>query len=282
MKEKYLLGLSTGGFHRIAYTEWGRKKAPPVVCVHGLSRNGRDFDYLARALESRHRVVCPDIVGRGASDWLEDKQHYTFPTYCADLTALIARLDSETIDWVGTSMGGMIGIVLAAQNRTPIRRLVLNDAGPFVPRAAPMRILGYIGKAPAFDSLATAEQYLREIFAPYGKLPDEHWAHMTRHSVRKQADGSYVLVYDPEIAAPMKAAPPADFDIWPLWERIRCPVLVLRGADSDVLLAETVARMRERGPDVEVVEFEGIGHAPSLMDPAQIDIVREWLAGTSG
>ncbi|MDX1562966.1 MAG: alpha/beta fold hydrolase, partial [Gammaproteobacteria bacterium] len=199
--------MTLSGFHRLTYTEWGSDQDRTVVCVQGLSRNGRDFDYLAAALENDCRVVCPDIVGRGDSDWLEDKTHYTFPTYCADLTALIARLDRETVDWVGTSMGGLLGMILAAQPNTPIRRLVINDAGPFVPRAAPERILAYVGTAPPFESLPAVEQYLREMLAPYGDMADEYWTHLAKHGSRRTDDGHYVLAYDPGIADPMKAVP---------------------------------------------------------------------------
>jgi pimeloyl-ACP methyl ester carboxylesterase len=279
MKEDRFLGLTVGGFHRIAYTEWGRPgDAPPIVCVHGLSRNGRDFDYLAAALQQERRVACPDLAGRGRSDWLTDKQQYSFATYCADLTALLARLGGESFDWVGTSLGGLIGMILAAQPQSPIRRLVVNDAGPFIPKAATERILAYVGTAPKFASLADAEQYVRKVMAPYGELADEHWAHLTRHSMRQTPSGDYTPAYDPDIVAPMKAAPRQDLSLWPAWEQIRCPVLVLRGAQSDVLLPDTLAEMQRRGPQIEVVEFEGVGHAPPLMHVAQIDAVRRFLS----
>jgi pimeloyl-ACP methyl ester carboxylesterase len=276
VQESSFLGLTPGGFHRVAYTEWGgRDDAPVVVCVHGLSRNGRDFDYLAAALQSERRVACPDIVGRGRSDWLADKKHYTLPTYCADLTALLARLGGEWFDWVGTSMGGLIGIVLAAQPNSPIRRLVVNDAGPFIESgAAADSVLR--GNGPSFDSIAAASS-TRKVLAPYGTLTDEHWAHLTRHSVRETPRGGFAFTYDPGIVVPMKIGPSEDLDLWPLWDRIRCPVLVLRGAESDVLLRKTVDEMRRRGPRTEVVEFPGVGHAPALMDPAQIEVVRRWL-----
>ena len=278
MKENSVLGLTTQGFHRVAYTEWGERNAEPaVVCVHGLSRNGRDFDYLAAALQPDRRVVCPDIVGRGRSDWLADKQLYSLLTYCADLTALLARLDSQVVDWVGTSLGGLIGMILAAQPNSPIRRLVLNDAGPFVPKAAPQRLLAYVGLAPSFPTVADAETYLRKVLAPFGALTDEQWAHLTRHSVRQSASGDYSMAYDPGIVAPMKAVPLQDWDLWPVWDQIRCPVLVLRGADSDVLLPEIAAQMQRRGPGAEVVEFAGVGHAPALMAPEQIEVIRRWL-----
>jgi pimeloyl-ACP methyl ester carboxylesterase len=279
MDQKSFLSLTTSGFHRIAYTEWGKPNgAPTVVCVHGLTRNGRDFDYLAAMLQrDGRRVACPDIVGRGQSDWLADKRHYTFATYCADFTAMLARLDGEAFDWVGTSLGGLIGMFMAAQPNSPIRRLVINDAGPFIPKEAPRRMLTYVGTQATFASLAEAEQYLRKILAPYGKLNDEQWAHLTRYSVRKRPDDTYETIYDPGIAVPMKSVPVADLNLWPVWDQIRCPVLVLRGAESDVLMKETAEKMKTRGPKVEVVEFEGVGHAPPLLAARHIDVVRNWL-----
>ena len=281
MREDSFLGLSTGGFHRVAYTEWGDERDDRLaVCVHGLTRNGRDFDELAKALQKKRRIACPDIVGRGRSDWLTDKSQYNFITYCADMTALLARLRGASVDWIGTSMGGQIGMILAAQPSTPIARLVLNDIGPFVPKEAPRRLLAYAGTQPTpFASLADAERYIREIYAPFGKLTDAQWAHLTRHSLREIDGGRYALAYDPGIVEPLKEMQRADFHIWPLWDRIRCPVLVLRGKESDVLLESTVEEMRRRGPTVEVVEIDGVGHAPTLTDPKHVRIVRDWLLG---
>lgn len=277
MNQHGFLGLDTGGFHRIAYTEWGKPgDDPTVVCVHGLSRNGRDFDFFAGLWKKRH-VICPDLAGRGRSDWLTDKQNYGFATYCADLTALLARLGGNSFDWVGTSLGGLIGLVMAAQPNSPIRRLVINDAGPFISKAAPQRILTYLGKAPPFASLAAAERYFRDVLSPYGALRDEHWAHITKHGVRKAPGGGYLVAYDPGIAVPMRSARPVDVDMWELWDKIHCPVLLLRGANSDVLSRETADEMCRRGPPTELVEFEGIGHAPALMNAEQIDVVRRWL-----
>jgi pimeloyl-ACP methyl ester carboxylesterase len=279
LREDGFLGLSTGGFHRVVYTEWGDEREQRLaVCVHGLTRNSRDFDELARALQSRRRVACPDIVGRGRSDWLTDKSQYSFITYCADMTALLARLRGKSVDWIGTSMGGQIGMILAAQPNTPIRRLVLNDIGPFVPKEAPRRLLSYAGRMPEpFESLAAAERYIREIYAPFGALDDAQWAHLTRHSLRTVEGGRFALAYDPGIVEPLKEMQHADFHIWPLWDRIRCPVLVLRGAESDVLLRKTAEEMQRRGPPVDLVEFAGIGHAPMLTEPKHVRIVCDWL-----
>jgi pimeloyl-ACP methyl ester carboxylesterase len=278
LKQQQFLGLNTGGFHRIAYTEWGEQNEnPTVVCVHGLSRNGRDFDFLAAALEAKRRVVCPDLAGRGRSGWLSDKQTYGFQTYCADITTLFARLGGDSFDWVGTSLGGLIGIVMAAQANNPIRRLVINDAGPFIPRTAPQRILDYLGKAPPFASIAEAEQYLRKTLAPFGQLTDEQWAHLARYGVRTKRNGGYAIAYDPGIAVPMRSARPVDVDMWEYWDKIRCPVLLLRGATSDVLSRETAAEMLRRGPPTELIEFPDVGHAPALMAQEQIDVVTSWL-----
>jgi pimeloyl-ACP methyl ester carboxylesterase len=281
LREDSFLGLSTGGFHRVAYTEWGDERDDRLaVCVHGLTRNGRDFDALAKALQNERRVACPDVVGRGRSDWLTDKSQYNFITYCADMTALLARLRGTSVDWIGTSMGGQIGMILAAQPSTPIQRLVLNDIGPFVPKEAPRRLLAYAGTHPApFASFADAERYIREVYAPFGTLTDAQWAHLTRHSLREIDGGRYALAYDPGIVEPLKEMQHADFHIWPLWDRIRCPVLVLRGKESDVLLESTVEEMRRRGPAVEVVEIDGVGHAPTLNDPKHARMVADWLLG---
>ncbi len=290
MERHRLLGLSLAGFHALSYTLWrpavAGKGAPDrvVICVHGLTRNGRDFDPLARALaEAGFLVVCPDMVGRGESDWLAAPEGYGLPQYCADVTSLIARLGVERVDWVGTSMGGLIGMTLAAQANTPLGRLVLNDVGPFIPQAALARIASYAGTDPRFADLAEAEAYLREIHAPFA-LSDAHWRHLTEHSVRpadELADdgrgSSLRLHYDPAILTSLGTEPFEDIDLWALWDEIEREVLVLRGAESDLLLAETAEEMTERGPRAEVVEIPGCGHAPGLMDPQQIGLVRDWL-----
>ena len=278
MQAGYVRCLSKAGFHRMAYVDWRPPQpsvAPPVVCVHGLTRNGRDFDRLAGALSDERRVIGPDMVGRGRSDWLRDPAGYSYPQYCADATVLVSRLDAEQVDWVGTSRGGMIGMMLAAQPQSPIRRLVLNDVGPVIPAAAVQRIGGYVGKDPRFDDLAGVEAYLRETHAGFGAIDDAGWRHLAEHSHRRLPDGKLGLAYDPGIAAGFKAAGSADVDVTSIWDKVRCPVLVLRGVTSDLLLPETARRMAEKA---EVVEIAGAGHAPSLTTPEQIEIVRSWLA----
>jgi len=274
------LGLGPGGFHRVAYVEWGLPGNPRVcLCVHGLTRNGRDFDELAQALQPQWRVVCPDVVGRGDSDRLADPAGYGYPQYLSDMTALVARVGAARVDWVGTSMGGLIGMMMAAQQNAPIRRLVINDIGPFIPKAGLERLASYVGKDPRFATLAEAEAALRETANTFGLETDEEWRRFTERSVRAVGDGRYGLAYDAAIGRVFSAAPLEDIDLWAVWDKVRCPVLVLRGADSDLLTRETAEAMKHRGPGATVVEFAGCGHAPALMDPAQIAVVRDWLTG---
>ena len=386
----------------MAYREFGAPDAGRVViCVHGLTRNGRDFDTLATALaEAGCRVICPDVVGRGESSWLSDPAGYGFPQYLADMTVLLARLETEAVDWVGTSMGGLIGMTLATQSGTPqsgtpqsgtpqsgtpqsdtpqsgtpqsgtpqsgtpqsgtpqsgtpqsgtpqsgtpqsgtpqsgtpqsgtpqsgtpqsgtpqsgtpqsgtpqsgtpqsgtpqsgtpqsgtpqfgtpqsgtpLRRLVLNDVGPFLPRAALARIGTYVGHDPRFADLEAAEAYMRDVHAGFGALADHEWRYLTEISVaaaKGGGEGALRLRYDPGIGAAFHVAPPKDVDLWAVWDRLTAPTLVLRGADSDLLLPETAAEMTRRGPRTELTEIAGCGHAPALMDPAQVARVRDWL-----
>ena len=270
---------SPRGLHRIAYLEWGDpRNRDVVICVHGITRVARDFDELARALCGRFRVVCPDMAGRGDSDRLADPMLYGAPQYVSDAVTLIARLDVETISWVGTSMGGLIGMALAALPGTPVSRLLLNEAGPVVSKASLERIATYIGRVPAFTSVEEAEKYIRTVSASFGPHTDAQWRFLTEVWLRKAEDGSYRAHYDPRIGEPFRAAlPEKDLELLPLYEAIRCPTLVLRGADSDLLSRETTARMAARGPKARVVEIPGVGHAPTLLNPDQIGIVRDFL-----
>ena len=282
METHTINALGRAGFHRIAYTEWGARDNPRVLlCVHGLTRNGRDFDFLAAALEAGYRVICPDMAGRGASGWLADSRGYGYQQYCADMAALIARLGASEVDWLGTSMGGIVGMLMAAMPGTPVRRLILNDVGPFIPKAALERIGGYVTEEPVFDSLAAAEARFRTVMASFGSLSDDEWRHVTAHGTVKR-DGKWRLHYDPGIGDPFRAGAFEDVDMWAAWDAITCPVLVIRGADSDLLLAETAREMTVRGPGAELVELADIGHAPALMAADQIALVRDWLARTDG
>jgi pimeloyl-ACP methyl ester carboxylesterase len=277
MSRHSLLAVGSSAFHRLAYVAWGAPAAPVLLCVHGLTRNGRDFDFLAAALEDSFRVICPDVLGRGASAGAASAKDYNTAQYVADATALIARLGVERVDWLGTSMGGLMGLFAASLPGTPIRHLVLNDIGPFVPKASLERIAAYVGTDPRFDDIGGVEQYLRTVHAPFGDLTEAQWRHLATHGARPLDGGGYGLAYDPKIGDAFRAAPIADLDLWALWDRIECPVLVLRGAESDLLTREVAEEMTQRGPKAELIEFAGCGHAPALMAPEQITAVRDWL-----
>lgn len=300
--------MGDGAFHRIAYSEWGSRGARRVVvCAHGLTRNRHDFAYLAAALARDFRVVAFDFAGRGDSDWLPSDGDYRFSLYQQDAAALIARVTAScaggwlaqavgrllgaapcaTVDWVGTSMGGLVGMALAAKANTPIRRLVLNDVGPLVPWTGLVRIKGYSGKADHFPSLEEAESYLREVCEGFGELTDAQWRHLAEHSVRKLEDGSYGLNYDPDIIHALRRGDHLDIplgarflegiDLWAVWDQVKAPTLVLRGLDSDLLTERVAREMGERGPKAKVIEFPGVGHAPALMESAQIEPIRAFL-----
>ncbi|HMQ12008.1 MAG TPA: alpha/beta hydrolase [Candidatus Competibacter phosphatis] len=270
--------LGPHGFHRVHYTEWGHPDNPKVlICVHGLTRTGRDFDFLAAALENEYRVICPDVVGRGQSDWLNDKSDYTYPLYVNDMAMLLARIDAERIDWVGTSMGGLIGIFLASYTGSPIHKMVINDIGPRIPAAGLQRVATYVGQVVTFDSIEKMEKFLRTIAATFGNLSDEQWRHMTIHGARQLEDGRYTFAYDPGIAKNFRTLDLKDIDLWSMWDAIHCPTLVLRGEHSDVLDHSDAVTMTERGPKATLIEFPGMGHAPALMADDQIAVVRDWL-----
>jgi pimeloyl-ACP methyl ester carboxylesterase len=282
MREGKVKCLSAAGFHHMAYVEWGDATNPKMlVCVHGLSRCSRDFDFLAQAMAADYRVVCPDVVGRGRSDWLRNKSLYAVPQYCADMATLLAKLGAETVDWGGTSMGGLIGMALACQPETPIRRLVLNDVGPVITGASLERIGTYLGAAPRFDGIEQAEAFVRFVSASFGNFDDVQWRHLTVHVTRVAADGKVEFAYDPGIAQAFREMQAAtggkDVELWPLYDGIACPTLLLRGVASDLLTHEAALEMGRRGPRARLVEVPGVGHAPMLMDAGQVAPVREFL-----
>jgi len=285
MRNDHVMCLGSAGYHRMHYTEWGDAGNPRiVVCVHGLTRNGRDFDFLAQALAPDCRVICPDVAGRGRSDWLRKKADYNNFKYAQDMTALIARVTAgcrvRTIDWVGTSMGGVIGMLLASQPGTPISRLVLNDVGAALPKAALERLATYVGKDPRFRTRDDFAAYVRTVSAPFGPLTDAQWQHFTRHVEKEYPDGSRGFSYDPGVRIPFGDGPYTDIDLWSWWDAISCPTLLLRGAESDLLPREIALAMTQRGPRPGLVEFPGVGHAPALMSDDQIAVVREFLLAT--
>ena len=273
--------ITASGLHDMAYTEWGDPGNRRVlVCVHGLARCGRDFDQLARAMAGEYRVVCPDVPGRGLSGWLKNPMEYQMQTYVADMVTLLARVDPDCVHWVGTSMGGLMGMTLASLPETPVQKLVLNDVGPVVTAASLARIGEYLGKAPGFPDFATAVQYIRLVSAAFGAHSDAQWSTLTEHVVRRQADGSYRLHYDPAIAVPFQAAvSDQDIELWPYYDAVRCPTLVIRGAMSDLLRRDTMQEMATRGPRAKTAEIADVGHAPTLMHADQIALVRDFLLG---
>jgi pimeloyl-ACP methyl ester carboxylesterase len=276
-----LRGLSLTGFHQIAYVDWGPLEgAIPVLCVHGLSRQGRDFDYVAVELAAMgRRVVCPDLVGRGRSGKLRNPNEYALPQYCADMNALVARLGTEQVDFIGTSLGGLIGMVLAGMPGNLIRRLVVNDIGPFLPWKGLARIGTYLSAMPSdFRDLGVAETYFREVLAPFGSLTDEEWMHITRHSVEWHASRErYVTLFDPQIVRAFRNPWHYSLDLWRYWTAIEVPILVIRGEESDMLPADLARDMMRRNPRARVVEMKGCGHAPPLMSAEQIGCVSEFL-----
>ena len=277
MRRGQLRYLLPQGFFALAWTEWGPEEGAPVLCVHGLTRTGRDFDALAAVLAAQgRRVFCPDLPGRGASDRLPDPALYAPPTYVAALSHLLARMDGP-VDWVGTSLGGICGMLLAATPGHPIRRLVLNDIGAHVPKESIARIGDYLGQETDFADLPALEAHLRAVHAPFGALSDAEWRHLAETSARPASGGRVALHYDPAIAAPFREGVAADMDLSPLWARVTAPVLLLRGAESDLLPAETARAMAQR-PGVRLAEIPGCGHAPALMDADQIGLVAEFLA----
>ena len=281
MREHYFNGLNKSGFHRLHYTDWGDLANPrAIICVHGLTRNCRDFDALAAALQNDLRVISVSIAGRGKSDWLPNAEDYGYPQYMADMTALIARITATgatDISWLGTSMGGMLGMLLAARPGTPIKRLVLNDVGAVVPKESMARIGAYVGKDPRFDSYADIEQYVRTVSAPFGPLTDAQWQHMTVHNTKQHDDGRWGMNYDPAIAMAFRKAVDRDIVLWDYYDAVRCPMLLLRGAQSDVLPRDTALEMTQRGARPRLVEFAGVGHAPALMADDQIKTITDFL-----
>lgn len=274
---------ATGGSRRLAYTEWGDSNNPNVlVCVHGLTRNSRDFDYIAESLQSHYRIISIDMPGRGRSDWLTDKTRYNYATYIGDIQSLMQALEITQVDWLGTSMGGLIGMVLSASAPDFIKRMVMNDVGPYLSGRALQRIQKYVSIQPKFTTLKEVENHLRTVLAPFGITDDTHWHHIVEHSAMIQDDGTMRLAYDSGIikafAAPKEDGTIDDVDLWPVWEQVKVPLLLVRGETSDVLTRDTADKMvASKGSAIDFIEFQGIGHAPALMESGQIRAVKDWL-----
>jgi pimeloyl-ACP methyl ester carboxylesterase len=242
-----------------------------------LTRNGRDFDALARSLCGRWRVLCPDLPGRGNSDWLQNPADYVYPTYLTAITAVLAHAHVERVSWLGTSLGGLLGMVVAAQPNPPIERLVVNDVGAVIEPAALQRIGSYVGLDPEFETFEALEAHIRAVSAPFGNLTDAQWHSLAESTARKTPGGRYRLKYDPGIALPFRSGTPATADLWPVWDAIRCPTLLVRGEQSDLLSAQTAAAMRLRGPRPQQIDVPGVGHAPMLLTEDQIAPIASFL-----
>lgn len=308
----YLACDDAQGGHRMAYWQWGdARSAHVVMCVHGLTRQGRDFDVLAQAILARAdgnvRVVCPDVAGRGRSDWLRDPALYQVPVYAADMLALVAQLHREqpidTLDYLGTSMGGLIGFVLAGHKQLPlarpIRRFIVNDVGPTIEAGALQRIGAYVGQGGRYASVQEAADAMWAISTTFGPHTPAQWLALSQHMVvpasQRTADGSgkadvvdndsagpWLLHYDPAISVALRAITPeaaaqGGAVMWSLYDAIDARTLVTRGAQSDLLSRETALAMTERGPRAALIEFEGVGHAPTFVDPAQVSTVTSFL-----
>ena len=280
--------ISPAGLHRMAYKQWGEADNPNVlVCVHGVTRVGDDFDALARALSDQYRVVCPDVVGRGRSGRLRDARYYSVPQYVSDMVALVARVTTDAgtkVDWFGTSMGGLIGMAFASLPDNPIGKLVLNDIGPTLDSAALTRIGEYIGQDLRFDSFEEAAAYVRSVSLSFGAHTEAQWHKLATDVLRVDEGGKWVRHHDLGLALPFRAATidTAKADeaaLWAAYDAIRCPTLLVRGADSDLLSRETAAAMATRGPKATVVEIPNVGHAPTFISEDQIAIARRFLVG---
>lgn len=279
MEQKFFLGLNSSGFYKIAYTQFGSNEAKfTIICVHGLTRNSRDFDFLAEHLSAKARVICPDLPGRGKSEWFTDLKHYNQTQYLTDLTALIASLNTHNIIWIGTSLGGILGLYLATQLYTPIKALILNDVGVYIPATGLQAIANYTkNNRITFVDLKEAESYMRTTYKAFGSLTDAQWQHLTYHGVTKQDNNLFKLAYDPRITDTLHNNKIEDINLWPLWEHIKCPVLVLRGEKSCILSKETTDQMSKVNSKATIVELPECGHPPMLMSIEQINIISDWL-----
>jgi len=279
--------ISPGGLHSMAYKEWGDPHNPNVlVCVHGVTRVSDDFDIMARQFAQTYRVICPDVVGRGRSGRLRNPQYYVIPQYVSDMVTLLARLDAETVDWFGTSMGGLIGLGLASLPENPIRRLVLNDIGPSINATALARIGDYIGQDVRFATFDEAQQFIRTISATFGPHTDEQWHKLAADVLRQDQDGKWGRHYDLRLAEPFKTMTPeaasmGEAALWAAYDAITCPTLLVRGELSDLLLPEVAQAMTERGPKAQLVEIAGVGHAPTFMHAEQIKLAEDFLLGAA-
>lgn len=289
MDVRFFQGISPEGFHKLSYAVWGKPRdRKAVICVHGLTRNKSDFAFLAEDLSPHFHVASLDVAGRGQSDFLKIPNHYNYAQYLTDANALIARLDVDEVYWIGTSMGGLIGLLMAALPNSPIKRLVLNDIGPYIPREAVDRIKQYASIKLVFKSFEEGTETLKQLYTPFGKLTEEQWAHVMKYTLVKESNGTYTTAYDPTSAQAVEDTDPrsstktsvddkGNIVFWDYWDKITCPVLVINGKNSDILPPPIVEKMRTRGPKFDYYLVEDAGHAPALMAQDQRDTILKWL-----
>ena len=283
MSHHRLTCLDPQGKHEIVYTQWGDPNNQNVVlCVHGLLRNRRDFDHLAMALATEYRVICPDLPGRGDSDWLSQPEAYTSYVYIVDMVTLLAEIRAKQTIWIGTSLGGLIGMMLASQSQSPISHLILNDIGPLIPQTGLTHIANKLKNGiPSFPSLEAVEQFFRTVHSQFGPLTTEQWQHLARHGSRLAESGLYHLAYDPKVAYSFQDTvndkKAEDIELWAAWQAIHCPILLLHGEKSALLLPEIIEKMQVTKPEMKKITFPEVGHAPALMAEEQIMAIRHWL-----
>lgn len=278
IKTQYVTSCSTGGLHQLAYTDWGDLNNPNVlICSHGLTRNKHDFDVLAEKLSAKRRVICFDLPGRGESSWLNNKMAYDYTQYVVDALMVIARANIDKVDWLGTSMGGLLGMALSSLPDSPINKLIINDVGPYLPKAALQRIAEYVGQQPAFDTTEELGRYIRTVYAGFGDLSEQQWDMMLTYGQRQLDNGQFTLNYDPEISNVFLNKSLEDINLWPVWEAIKQPTLVIKGETSDLLMDETAKKMTTTGPKPTLATIPNTAHAPALMNGTDIQMVEGWL-----
>jgi pimeloyl-ACP methyl ester carboxylesterase len=278
MKTQYVTSCSIGGLHKLAYLEWGEPNNPEVlICSHGLTRNKHDFDVLARKLSKNRRVICFDLPGRGESSWLNNKMAYDYNQYTVDALIIIAASGAEKVDWLGTSMGGLLGMALSSLPDSPIKKLIINDVGPYIPKEALVRIAKYVSLQPHFDTAKQLGLYMRTVYAGFGDLTEQQWDSMLAFGQRTLDNGQVTLNYDPDISSVFLEKPLEDMNLWPVWDAIKQSVLVIQGENSDLLLEQTAEKMTTTGPKATLVTVPNTAHAPALMNEHDINIVENWL-----
>jgi cobalt-zinc-cadmium efflux system protein len=279
----YVQCVSSSGMHKMAYHEWGDPNNQRVlICVHGLTRRGSDFTVLAKAMTDRYRVICPDIAGRGDSDWLNNPMLYGIPQYVNDMNALFAHLGLKKVDWFGTSMGGLIGIFMASQKNSPIKKMIINDVGPRIEATALKRFNDYVGKPLRFNSKKEGLIYLNRICEPFGTFTAQQWKDYNGPHLKKDGD-QWVVHYDPDIVKPFAAVNKmismmGEMMTWKAYDAINAEMLIVRGSESDLISANTVSEMCRRNPKAKSIEILGVGHAPAFITPEQVSLAREFYS----